>query len=104
MPKNRIIQPGESRKFNCGDVVAREDDERHEGVVVAVLGNDARVLWPSFGEKGAKEDIDQDELVLIKRRKHNSVGADPSLRPQTMAESPRAQLERGWLNGRRAWR
>lgn len=88
---NRVIQPGTQIKFYCGDVVAREDDPRHEGTVIAILGNDARVAWPDLNN--AKEDVNQDELVLIKRKRRSVGGA---LRPATITESPRAQLER-WM-------
>jgi hypothetical protein len=88
---NRVITPGTQIKFNCGDVVAREDDPRHEGVVIAVIGNDARVAWPDLNN--AREDVNQDELVLISRKRRSGGGA---IRPATITESPRAQLER-WM-------
>jgi len=90
--RNRVIQPGTQIKFMCGDIVERNG---HEGIVVAIIGNDARVSWPSLSN--AKEDVDQDELTLVKRRKQTATG--PAPRPATIVESPRAKLER-WMRER----
>lgn len=90
------LTPGTQIEFAMGDIVHREGDERHLGSVVAVNGNYARVLWPDFGPalgEGVKEDIEQDELVLIER-KRRSPRFEPGRRPATIVESPRSKLER----------
>jgi hypothetical protein len=84
--------PGSQLRFNCGDIVARTGDERHEGEVVASFEWTVRVLWHT--QPRCKEDVSIDELVLIERRRQAPVGPKQSTRPRTLAESPRAKLER----------
>jgi hypothetical protein len=91
---NRIITPGTQIKFQCGDLVSREDDPRHEGVVCAIIRNCARVIWMGPDQMRWKEDVEQDDLVLIARKRRSTGG--PRSRPSTVKESPRAQLER-WM-------
>ena len=91
MSKNRVIHPGFTQKFSCGDTVCREDDERHHGVVVAVIGNNARVAWIDL--RKAKEDVDQDELVLVERAKNRRSARSVS-GPATVVESPLRRLRK----------
>lgn len=92
MPEYRVL-PGTQIRFRCGDVVALADCERHEGVVVAVFGNTARVSWSSLS--GAKEDVSQEALVLVSRRAEPTTAhSQKQPGPKTIVESPRRRLER----------
>ena len=51
--------------FACGDVVARKDDERHEGTVISVWSHRVHVQWNET--KWHEYGIDPNDLMLVKR-------------------------------------
>jgi hypothetical protein len=95
--KHRIIRAGTQVVFSCGDIV------EHGGVKGRVCATfntgQVRVQWHGTKEKS---DHHPDDLDLVKRYAEKSAPAfNPDLRPKTVAESPRAQLERIILKQRR---
>jgi hypothetical protein len=96
------------RRLRLGDVVCNPDDPRHTGKVVELFGglgttrNDlvtVTVKWPN----GWTEKFEHNDLELVTARQegeamsgYGSARFNPNLRPKTLGESPRAELER-WL-------
>jgi hypothetical protein len=79
--------------IGCGDLVRTTDDPRHIGRVQAVLwSNTVRIKWL---DNGWLSDLPLADVVLVKRARCaiEAVHEAP-LRPKTLRESPRAQLER----------
>jgi len=44
-PLSRRLRVDDYFPFGCGNHVCRYDDERHVGIVVAVVSNNVRVRW-----------------------------------------------------------
>jgi hypothetical protein len=66
--KRRAITGAYDSGYRCGDRVCRIDDERHEGVIVAVTSGLLHVLWD--GPKPIHEyDIHGDEIVILEYAK-----------------------------------
>lgn len=78
-------------RLNLGDAVCLTIDHRHVGSVVHLGGVRITVLWLKTGWIG---EYRADELTLIRTARTVNVPRAPKPRPKTIAESPRAKLER----------